>query len=182
MKCQQAKKQIHLYLDEQLTAVDKLLEHISSCEECRKELAFWQKLTSAIQTGTIQKEPDDFTENLMKSLPDQTSKHHRYGYIVFVVGLLFAATTILYSGWFFRDAIADIALSFAAFVKDVIPASISNFGQWFKKTVNNMDGSFDNIANLRSWYFVLWIIIVCVITAVAMQIIAIVEISLRQKR
>ena len=182
MKCQQAKKQIHLYLDEQLIATDKLLEHISSCEECRKELAFWQKLTSAIQTGTIQKEPDDFTENLMKSLPYQTSKHRRYGYIVFVVRLLFFATTIFYSGWFFRDAIADVALSLAAFVENAIPSLISNFGQWFKRTANNTDRFSDNIANFRLWYFALWIIIVCVITAVAMQIIAIVEISMRQKR
>ena len=184
MNCKQAQKQIHLYLDEQLSpsAADKLSGHISICEGCRQELTFWRNLTSAIQTGSLQKEPDDYTEDLMTSLPDQIPEPHRYGYIAFAAGLLFAATTIFCLAWFFSNAIAAFALSSAAFLEDVILSSISSFSQWFKHGAKNTDGFFDKIDNFRLWYLAFWVIIVCGIATAAMQIIAIAEISMRWKR
>ncbi len=102
MDCVSVREKIHLYLDNQLTALeaDELKEHINKCEKCQKEVAIWQELVVAIKRPILET-PDDLTKKIMLSIPERVYKTRSYNSIFWLT--LFLITSILFAFcWIFR--------------------------------------------------------------------------------
>jgi hypothetical protein len=145
MDCEHARKQIHLYLDNQLTTLEvgDLEKHLNKCEECRKELVIWQKLIGAIQDGTVLESPTGFMESFIQSLPNHASRAGSYNSILFWLGQLCLVMAIFVLCWFFRGKIFHFSYSFTSLL------------------VANFNGFWGAILNPYLWGMLLWIIIGC---------------------
>lgn len=71
MACQEFKKWIDNYLDEELpqTQVNELHQHLDQCGTCQKNLHELAKTELLLKSQTHVKAPDHFVENVMQSLP-----------------------------------------------------------------------------------------------------------------
>ena len=70
MHCQQAAKQLQLYLDHQLTLRQtRILEaHVASCTHCRAELRLLEEVASGLNTLKFVAEPADMHELIMQKV------------------------------------------------------------------------------------------------------------------
>lgn len=107
MACENKIKLIHDYLDSQLSLVDekKLSAHLQKCTSCQAHFHELSRTITLIQSNQKLKAPINFTENVMKRLP-QEKKHMKYRrwfnkhpYLATALVLLFFLIGSLFSGW-----------------------------------------------------------------------------------
>jgi len=68
MRCHDARKQLQLYIDNQLTMnqVRELEGHIAQCDACSRELSFLEEVTSSLRQLQLVAEPADMTMLIMQ--------------------------------------------------------------------------------------------------------------------
>ena len=68
MHCQEARKQLQLYIDERLTLgqMRNLEAHIAHCAACRKELAALEEVARQFKTMQMVAEPEDLHAQIMQ--------------------------------------------------------------------------------------------------------------------
>jgi anti-sigma factor RsiW len=73
MPCQDYKKCIHEYLDEELSQCQtkQLFQHIDQCEACQKHLHELEKTILLLKSHSHLKAPEYFTEKVMQQLPKE---------------------------------------------------------------------------------------------------------------
>lgn len=107
MACEDKKKLMHDYLDGQLTTKDdKILNgHLQECEDCQNHFHELSRTITLIQSHRKLNAPNNFTENVMSSLPEE-KKHMKYRrwfinhpYIAIAVIISFFFIGSLFSGW-----------------------------------------------------------------------------------
>ena len=67
MNCVKATRQLHFYLDQQLTLEEmrQLEMHISSCQSCRHELRLLEEIDATLKDFVLISEPVEFAANVM---------------------------------------------------------------------------------------------------------------------
>lgn len=95
MDCTECRTLIDAYLDDELThdVKERFVAHISSCEECKRELSFAQGVKSTLASLPKIEVPSDFNERLSKKLAEQ-KKHSSFVKLTAKYGTL-AACIIL---------------------------------------------------------------------------------------
>lgn len=95
MDCTECRTLIDAYLDDELThdVKERFVAHISSCEECKRELSFAQGVKSTLTSLPKIEVPSDFNERLSKKLAEQ-KKHSSFVKLTAKYGTL-AACIIL---------------------------------------------------------------------------------------
>ncbi len=113
MDCERVRERIHLYLDDQLSIPegDELRSHITTCEECQKEVIVWERLKRALQDSPLVDPPTDFSEKLKLSLPKNAYGTSIYTRILWISPFLILATLFALF-WVFRS---DIFAAIASF-------------------------------------------------------------------
>ena len=77
MRCHDARKQLQLYIDNQLTMnqVRELEGHIAQCDACSRELSFLEEVTSSLRQLQSVAEPADMTMLIMQRVANSPQRH-----------------------------------------------------------------------------------------------------------
>lgn len=159
MKCNEAAKLMHKYLDGNRTPAEKemLERHLTDCPECRKELALVRRLLLEGPGGEGVKAPESLTDRVMAAIyglppegrprragaqsPDDRWKpvYRRLGY-----SLILTAGIIMFS------VVAPGAGLHPDAVSEAVRSGVENSGQGFRNTLTHIDNGIMGILKSRS--------------------------------
>lgn len=75
MNCEQAARQIHDYLDEDISQHDEqeLKKHLLQCMDCKRRFHSLQQTIAIVQSASHIYAPHDFTDRVLAALPKETA-------------------------------------------------------------------------------------------------------------
>ncbi len=70
MRCKEVKKNMYLYIDNQLNPKqkNKIIDHLSTCESCLEEYKKGEEVLNAARSGMPKKLPADLHKNIMREV------------------------------------------------------------------------------------------------------------------